>query len=456
MKKIGPQYAEDGNCERGYMPGLRRLILWLMLSAVGVPALAETKVTIATVNNGDMIVMQKLSKVFEKQNPDIRLEWVILEENVLRARVTTDIATRGSQFDIMSIGTYETPIWGKRGWLTLLDDDLPADYDIQDVLKPIRDGLSYSGKLYALPFYGESSFTFYRKDLFDRAGLKMPEQPTYDDIARFARILHDPRNGIYGICLRGKPGWGENMGFISTMVNTFGGRWFDENWNPQLTTPEWRQALGFYMDLMRKYGPPGATSNGHNECRALFATGKCAIWIDATVAASYMYSPTDSRVVDKVAFAGAPVQKTANGSQWLWSWALGIPASSRHVKEAKRFIQWATSKAYVRLVAETEGWAAVPPGTRKSTYDAPQYGKAAPFAGLTLKAILAADPIHPSAKPVPYTGIQFVAIPEFQSIGTQVGQLLAAALAGSTTLEQALQSSQQAVERTMRRAGYLK
>ena len=438
------------------MSGLRRLLLWLMLSAVGALALAETKVTIATVNNGDMIVMQKLSKVFEKQNPDIRLEWVILEENVLRARVTTDIATRGSQFDIMSIGTYETPIWGKRGWLTRLDDDLPADYDIHDVLKPIRDGLSYSGKLYALPFYGESSFTFYRKDLFDRAGLKMPEQPTYDDIARFARILHDPRNGIYGICLRGKPGWGENMGFISTMVNTFGGRWFDENWNPQLTTPEWRQALGFYMDLIRKYGPPGATSNGHNECRALFATGKCAIWIDATVAASYMYSPTDSRVADKVAFARAPVQKVANGSQWLWSWALGIPASSKHVKEAKRFIQWATSKPYVRLVAETEGWAAVPPGTRKSTYDEPQYARAAPFAGLTLKAILAADPTHPSVKPVPYTGIQFVAIPEFQSIGTQVGQLLAAALAGNTTLEQALQSSQQAVERTMRRAGYLK
>ncbi len=169
-----------------------------------------------------------------------------------------------------------------------------------------------------------------------------------------------------------------------------------------------------------------------------------------------MFDPTESRVADKVAFARAPVQKTPNGAQWLWSWALAIPASSQHAKEAKRFIQWATSKEYVRLVAETEGWAAVPPGTRKSTYDEPRYGRCAPFAGLTLKAILAADPTHPTAKPVPYTGIQFVAIPEFQSIGTQVGQLLAAALAGNTTVEQALQSAQQAVERTMRRAGYLK
>jgi sorbitol/mannitol transport system substrate-binding protein len=439
------------------MLNLRRLLPpIIVLIAASALAQAETRVTIATVNNGDMIIMQKLSQMFEKQNPDIKLDWVILEENVLRGRATTDIATKSGQFDIITIGTYEAPIWGKRGWLARLDDDLPASYDLNDVLKPIRDGLSYEGKLYALPFYGESSFTFYRKDLFDKAGLKMPEQPTYDDIARFAQVLHDPRNGIYGICLRGKPGWGENMAYLSTLVNTFGGRWFDEKWNPQLNTPEWRQAIGFYVDLAKKYGPPGASSNGHNENRALFATGKCAMWIDATVAASYMFNPADSKVADKVAFARAPIQKTPNGAQWLWSWALAIPASSKHVKEAKHFVQWATSKDYVKLVAKTAGWTAVPPGTRKSTYDQPEYIKGASFAGLTLKAILAADPTHPTAKPVPYTGIQFVAIPEFQSIGTQVGQSIAAALAGNTTVEQALQSAQSAVERTMRRAGYLK
>jgi len=198
------------------MLNLRRLLPpIIVLIAASTLAQAETRVTIATVNNGDMIIMQKLSQMFEKQNPDIKLDWVILEENVLRGRATTDIATKSGQFDIITIGTYEAPIWGKRGWLARLDDDLPASYDLNDVLKPIRDGLSYEGKLYALPFYGESSFTFYRKDLFDKAGLKMPEQPTYGDIARFAQVLHDPRNGIYGICLRGKPGWGENMAYLS-------------------------------------------------------------------------------------------------------------------------------------------------------------------------------------------------------------------------------------------------
>jgi sorbitol/mannitol transport system substrate-binding protein len=438
------------------MPNLRfRLIPLLALCASAV-ANAEAKLVIATVNNGDMIIMQRLSKEFEKAHPDIRLDWVVLEENVLRERVTTDIATKGGQFDVMTIGTYETPIWGKKGWLVRLDDDLPPAYDIEDVLKPIREGLSADGKLYALPFYGESSFTFYRKDLFQKAGLTMPERPTYEDVAKFAQATHDPKAGVYGICLRGKPGWGENMAYVATLVNTFGGRWFDEKWKPELTSPEWKKAVGFYVNLMKKYGPPGASSNGHNENRALFATGKCAMWIDATVAAGYLANPKESKVADKVAFAPAPVGVTPNGAGWLWSWALGIPASSKHAKEAKQFIQWATSKEYIQLVAKSEGWTAVPPGTRKSVYEQPEYKKAAPFADLTMKAILAADPTQPSAKPVPYTGVQYVAIPEFQSLGTQVGQSIAAALVGKMSVDQALGSAQSLAERTMRRAGYVK
>jgi polyol transport system substrate-binding protein len=433
-----------------------RSLLVVLAALVASPAYAQTKLTIATVNNADMIIMQRLSREFEKANPDIHLEWVVLEENTLRDRVTTDIATKGGSFDIMTIGTYETPIWGKRGWLLAVDDGMPAAYDRADLLKPIADGLSVNGKLYAAPFYGESSFLFYRKDLMDKAGLTMPEQPTYDDITKFAEKLTDKKAGVYGICLRGKPGWGENFAYLTTLVNTMGGRWFDEQWKPQLTTPEWKKAITWYVDIMKKYGPPGATANGHNENRALFATGKCGMWIDATSAAGYISNPKDSQVADKVAYAQAPTGTVPNGAQWLWSWALGIPASTKHAAEAKKFIWWATSKEYVRLVARTDGWTVVPPGTRKSTYDNPEYQKAAPFAARTLKAILAADPLHPSAKPVPYTGVQFVAIPEFASIGTQVGQQIAAALAGQESVDAALKAGQTATERTMQRAGYYK
>ena len=417
---------------------------------------AGTRLTIATVNNADMIVMQKLSKEFETQNPGIELDWVVLEENVLRERTTTDIAAKGGQFDILTIGTYETPIWGKRGWLARLDEDLPPSYDLDDVLKPVRDGLSSDGKLYALPFVGESSFTFYRKDLFDKAGLEMPDRPRYEDIARFARALHAPGAGVYGIVLRGKPGWGENMGYISTLVNTHGGRWFDEKWQPQFTSPEWKQAITFYVNLLKAHGPPGSSSNGHNECRALFANGQAAMWIDTTSAAGYLSDPAQSRVAGKVAFAEAPTARVPNGNKWLWSWALAVTVSSKHQDEARRFIQWATSKEYIKLVASRYGWTVVPPGTRKSTYEQSEYREAAPFAPLVLEAIMAADPNHPTARPVPYKGIQFVGIPEFPVIGTQVGQQMASALVGNTTVEQALQTAQSTTERTLRRAGYPK
>jgi sorbitol/mannitol transport system substrate-binding protein len=424
-------------------------------AAIGAgPAVAET-VTIATVNNGDMIVMQKLSSGFEEQHPDIDLEWVVLEENVLRQRVTTDIATEGGQFDVMTIGTYEVPIWAAEGWLEPIGD-LGEGYDIEDVLAPVRDGLSHEGTLYALPFYAESSMMFYRKDLFDEAGIKVPEQPSWEDVRGWAEQLHDPGSELYGICLRGKPGWGENMAFVTTLVNTFGGQWFNNDWEPQLDSQPWQEAVNFYVDLLSNYGPPGASSNGFNENLALFSTGKCAMWIDATVAAGMLFNPAQSQVADKLGFAQAPVDKHPKGSNWLWSWALGIPASSDAKDAAKTFVTWATSKDYIEMVGESEGWVAVPPGTRTSTYERSEYKEAAPFAGFVLKAIETADPIETTAEPKPYSGVQYAGIPEFQAIGTQVGQMVAAALTGQMPVEQALSAAQRSTERTMQQAGYPK
>ena len=353
---------------------MRKPFLITAATAVAIgagPAVAET-VTIATVNNGDMIVMQKLSSGFEEQHPDIDLEWVVLEENVLRQRVTTDIATDGGQFDVMTIGTYEVPIWAAQGWLEPVNE-LGDEYDIEDVLAPVRDGLSYEGTLYALPFYAESSMMFYRADLFEEAGIEVPEQPSWQDVRGWAEQLHDPDNELYGICLRGKPGWGENMAFVSTLVNTFGGQWFNNDWQPQLNSEPWKEAVTFYVDLLGNYGPPGASSNGFNENLALFSTGKCAMWIDATVAAGMLFNPAQSQVADKLGFAQAPIDKHPKGSNWLWSWALGIPASSDAKDAAKTFVTWATSKDYIQMVGESEGWVAVPPGTRTSTYERQEY-----------------------------------------------------------------------------------
>lgn len=412
-------------------------------------------ITIATLNNPDIIELKKLSPAFEKANPDIKLNWVILEENVLRQRATTDITTNSGQFDVVTIGTYEAPQWGKRGWLSPMTN-LPANYDLDDVVKTARDGLSYNGTLFALPFYVESSMTYYRKDLFQAAGLKMPDQPTYDQIKQFADKLTDKSKGQYGICLRGKAGWGENMAYVSTVVNTYGGEWFNEKWQAQLDTPEWKKAVGFYADLLKNDGPPGASSNGFNENLTLMSSGKCAMWIDATVAAGMLYNKAQSQVSDKIGFAAAPVAVTPKGSHWLWSWSLAIPKTSKQQDAAKKFAAWATSKEYIEMVGKDEGWASVPPGTRKSTYARPEYKQAAPFGDFVLKAIETADPNDATLHKVPYTGIQFVGIPEFQSFGTVVGQSIAGVVAGQTSVDAALKAGNAAADRAVKQAGYQK
>src|ERR1700758_4826068 len=429
------------------------LLVAMLLSAI--TALAQQKtVTIATVNNPPMIELKKLSSKFEEKNPDIKLNWVITEENTIRQRITTDVSTGSGQFDIVQIGLYETPIFAKRGWLRPMEN-LPADYDAEDLFKSLRDGLSYQGKLYALPLYGESSMLMYRKDLLEEKGLKMPDQPKYEDIKKIADALTDKSKGIYGITLRGKPGWGENMAFLDTLINTFGGTWFDMKWNPTLDTPEWKKALTFYIDLMKADGPPGASANGFNENLTLMTSGKAAMWIDATVAGSMLENAKESQVAGKMGYAPSPIELTPNGSHWLWSWAFAIPKAAKQAAAAEKFAVWATSKDYIKLVADDLGWGSVPPGTRKSTYDNPEYQKS-PFAAATLQAMQRADPTNPCIKPVPYTGIQFVLIPEFQSFATVVGQNISGALADKLTVEQALKDSQAAVGRAVKQAGYQK
>lgn len=417
-------------------------------------ALAETTITVATVNNGDMIRMQGLMDAFNAKHPDIKVEWVTLEENVLRQKVTTDVATKGGQFDVMTIGTYEAPIWGKQGWLVPLND-LPADYDVDDLLPAIRGGLTVDGNLIAAPFYGESSMVMYRTDLMEKAGLTMPEAPTWAFIKEAAAAMTDKGSEVYGICLRGKAGWGENMAFLSAMSNSFGAKWFDMEWKPQFDQQPWKDTLAFYLDLMTNYGPPGAANNGFNENLALFQQGKCGMWIDATVAASFVTNAAESTVADKVGFALAPDNGLGKRGNWLWAWNLAIPAGTQKEDAAKTFVAWATSKEYLALVAEKEGWANVPPGTRTSLYENPEYQKV-PFAKMTLDSINAADPTKPTVDEVPYVGVQFVAIPEFQGIGTAVGQMFSAALAGSSTAEDALAQAQSLVTNEMTRAGYIK
>ncbi|MDG9669413.1 extracellular solute-binding protein [Hahella sp. CR1] len=413
----------------------------------------KIRLVIGTVNNPDMVIMQELAKAFEAQNPDIELDWRIINESTLRRRLLGDLAISDGQFDVMTIGIYEIPLWAGNGWISPLDP-LPKAYRLDDILPTVRQSLAYKDQLYALPFYGESIMTYYRKDLLKKAGLEMPEHPTFANIELIARSLHDPDNQVYGLCLRGKPGWGENVALLSSLSHAFGARWFDMNWAPQLDSKEWRQTLDYYVDLITTQGPPNPTSLGYRESLDLFAQGHCAVWIDATVAASFLYNPEFSQVSDKTGFAPAPRGKV--DQSWLWAWSLAIPAASKHKAAAKKFITWATSREYIDLVAKTKGWVAVPPGTRRSTYENPAYHQAAPFSDLVLNAIERSDASNVSALPVPYTGAQYVSINEFSSFGAQISLNFANVLENKMSIDEALKQSQALIKHQMINSGYLK
>ncbi|HEY1704264.1 MAG TPA: extracellular solute-binding protein [Trebonia sp.] len=403
-------------------------------------------VTVAVVSNplitGQMIPLTE--SVFEKQNPGIKVKFATYTEGDLRAAIEKDVSTHSNAFNVVMIGPYEAPLFAKNGWLDNLTTQYIAKdpgYDASDLIKPVANSLSYKNDLYAVPFYGESSMLYYRKDLLAKAGITLPEHPTWQQVAAAAAKLNQPGQEA-GICLRGLAGWGDNMAPIDTVINTFGGEWYNQKWQSQLTSPADEKAVNFYVNLVKKDGESGASNDSFNQLLTLYGQGKCAMWYDSTVAATSIAGSYPS-IYKNTGYAYAPTD-VSSSSGWLWSWSLGIPQGVDSQGAAWKFVSWATSKQYDNLVASKYGWSAVPPGARSSLYSNPNYQKAASaFADITLQSLESTDPDHPTVNPVPYVGVQYVDIPQFETLGLQVGQQIAGAIAGTESTSQALQASQQ-------------
>jgi sorbitol/mannitol transport system substrate-binding protein len=376
------------------------------------------------------------------------VNFTVLPENDVRDKISQDFANQAGQYDVATLSNYEIPIYARNGWLHEMDSYVAKDpgYDEKDVLKPMRQSLTGDdGKLYGQPFYGESSFLMYRKDVFEAKGLKMPAHPTWDQVADLAAKADGAKSGMKGICLRGLPGWGEIMAPLTTVVNTFGGTWFDKDWKARLTDPAFEKATKFYVDLVRAHGESGAPQSGFAECLNNLTQGKVAMWYDATSAAGSLEADK-SPVKGKIGYAPAPVEKTES-SGWLYTWAWGIQKASRNTDKAWKFVSWASSKEYEQLVGDTIGWSNVPAGKRASTYENPDYREeAGAFQEMTREAIENARPNDPGVQPRPAPGIQFVGIPEFTDLGTKVSQEISAAIAGRQSVESALKKSQKLAE----------
>ncbi|WP_246277613.1 ABC transporter substrate-binding protein [Phytohabitans rumicis] len=401
-----------------------------------------------------MTDIEKLTADTFTKDTGIKVNYTVLPENELRDKVTQDVATKAGQYDVATVGMYEVPIWAKNGWLHELGSYATADpnFDYDDLLKPMVTGLSGDdGKLYGMPFYGESSFLMYRKDVLSAKGLTMPERPTWQQVADLAAKLDGAEPGMKGICLRGLPGWGEVFAPLTTVVNTFGGTWFTKDWQAQVNSPEFTQAVKFYVDLLRAHGEPGAAQAGFTECLNSMSQGKVAMWYDATSGAGSLEDPNVSKVAGKVGYAYAPVAKTKS-SGWLWAWAWAMPKTTQKADAAAKFILWASGKDYEKVVGQKLGWSRVPAGKRASTYQIPEYQQAAAaFGDVTLKAIQEADPTNPGTQPRPTVGIQFVTIPEFADLGTKVSQEVSAAIAGKNSVEKALADGQALAEQVAKK-----
>jgi sorbitol/mannitol transport system substrate-binding protein len=406
-------------------------------------------INVLMVGNPQMEDIAKLTKSTFTKDTGIKVNFTVLPENELRDKVTQDIATKAGQYDVATIGAYEVPIWYKNGWLHELGSyaDKDASFDKADLLKPMVQSLSGSdGKLYALPFYGESSMLMYNKDVMTAKGITVPEHPTWQQVADIAAKADGAEPGMKGICLRGLPGWGELGAPLTTVVNTFGGTWFTKDWKAQVNSAAFKKATDFYVNLVKQHGEAGASQSGFTECLNALSQKKVAMWYDATSAAGSLEDPASSKIAGHVGYAYAPTVATKS-SGWLWSWAWAMPKTTKNADAASKFMLWASSKKYEKLVGEKLGWARVPAGKRASTYTIPEYQKAAAsFGDITLKSIEGADPTNPGVQPRPTVGVQFVAISEFQDLGTKVTQEISAAIAGKTTVDKALDDGQKLAE----------
>ncbi|MHA3700555.1 ABC transporter substrate-binding protein [Jatrophihabitans sp. YIM 134969] len=402
-------------------------------------------VRVLMVNNPQMEDLQKLTAANFTKDTGIKVDFTVLPENDMRDKASTEFSSQADQYDVATLSNFEIPFYSKNGWLADLSDYSSKDssFDQSDILEPMTTSLTgEDGKLYGEPFYGESSFLMYRKDVLAAKGITMPANPTWDQVADAAAKLDGAEPGMKGICLRGQTGWGQVLAPLTTVVNTFGGTWFDKDWNAQVDQQPFKDATNFYVNLVKAHGEPGASQAGFTECLTAMEQSKVAMWYDATSAAGTLES-SDSPVAGKLGYAAAPVKETKS-SGWLYTWAWGMENASKNKDNAWKFISWASSKQYEELVGKELGWARVPAGKRSSTYDNADYLKvASAFAEPTKNAISTADPKNPGTQERPTIGIQFVDIPEFTDFGTQASQQISNAIAGQTTVDAALKASQE-------------
>lgn len=349
------------------------------------------------------------------------------------------------QYDVIYLGALDVQLQAAQGLLYDLDGfaaETP-EYDVDDLYESVITDLSVDGRWYAAPVYTESSFLVYRADLLEEAGLTMPNNPTWDEVAAIAREIDS--DDVAGICLRGRPGWGDLGASFSTMLNTFGGTWWAANsdgsiGDAQVDQPEFRETLTFYADLVEDAGTDYPALLSFDECRQEYINGNAAMWYDATFAA-WPLEASDSAVRGLNGYAQAPVRQT-EASGWLWSWTFAIPTNATDPRAAWEFLAWASGPEFTTVDSLANGGLVLT--YRQSSFELPaaaeQLGAAA---AATEEAIRSARPGAAGTTPRPGPpSVQHVSTPEFQEMATRCTELFASVLEDSLSIDAALTECQ--------------
>ncbi|MFZ5816423.1 MAG: ABC transporter substrate-binding protein [Bacillota bacterium] len=298
-----------------------------------------------------------------------------IAENQLTQKLTVELTSGAGTVDVFAQRPLqEAKLFAKNGWYADLNTFIkdpkktPADYDINDFFKGPMEVETVGGKLVGIPLVTEQQIIYYRKDLFEQKGVKVPTNMA--ELEAAAKALHDPDKGIVGIVMRGQGNPAVTQ--FSSFLYSFGGE-FIKDGKFAVDSPEAIEAFTFYGNLLGKYGPQGVLNMSWPQAAGIFAQGKAAMWLDANSLYLNVTDPAKSQVGDKVGFAMFPAGKKGSLPYSVTSWGLSIAASSKNQDAAWEFVKWATSK---EMTIKTQS--AGNPSARASAWNSPEGTKAWP------------------------------------------------------------------------------
>ena len=315
------------------------------------------------------------------------------------------------------------------------DDLIPAYVEVTGIAGGEKIYIKGPGsRLYGLPFGAETSFLVYRKDLFDKYNIKVPE--TYDEIIEASRFFKENVPGVSGLTMRGASGHHATHAWL-LHASPYGARVFDENWEPAFNSPESIETIEF-MKKVVEYGPDGITGYTQDEEWQAFLQGDAAMYLDASVFAGVVRDPQKSKVVGNVGFAPHPRART-NLSE-TGGFGLAIPKNASNPEAAFLFMQFLTMKETERKIIEAGG----APFRTSSLNDPELAAKYPEFEALKIQLVNA----NPDWRPI---------IPEWGEInGPWLGVAINQALTGEKTARQAMEDIVEPVRDIMVRSGYIK